>query len=65
MSKIREILKFKCDMNLSIRDIASASSASKSAVANILDRAKATGLTFAELLDLGDKALVAKHRPLC
>ena len=63
MSKIREILKIKCDMNLSIRDIASATSGSKSAVANILDRAKASGLTLCELLVLGDKALVAKLYP--
>ena len=63
MSKIREILKFKFDMNLSIRDIASATNGSKSAVANVLDRANATGLTIDELLSLGDKTLGATLYP--
>lgn len=63
MSKVREILKFKRDMNLSIRDIASATGGSKSAVADVMKRAKATGLTIDELLPLEDKALVAKLYP--
>ena len=63
MAKVREILKLKLDMQLSVRDIELATGISKSAVASTLSKAKATGLRFDELLSLEDKALVAKLYP--
>ncbi len=63
MTKVREILKLKHDMQLSVRDIELATGISKSAVASTLTKAKETGLRFDELLSLEDKALVAKLYP--
>lgn len=63
MTIVREILRLKHDMELSIRDIAIATGGSKSSVANVLNKAKTTGLTLSELLNLEDKTLVAKLYP--
>lgn len=62
MSIVRQILKFKVNLNLSTREIASSINRSKSTVASILKRKEQTGLTFQEILALGTTSLINYDR---
>ncbi len=54
VEKIREILRLSCDLKLSIRKIAEALGISKTSVGEYLAEFKRSGLSYQEIIQMGD-----------
>lgn len=57
MRKIREVLRLRCKLNLSIRQTASSVNVPRSTVTDYYQRFSRSGLSIDKLLELDDKAV--------